>query len=252
MRCYAQLLPLYLRDKLFGKREQFGLKVQVDDPDWIEWQRVCLEFYKETQKTGLGKRVNDLGYEVLKQVDFNNKAVCEIGPGSLPHQPFWSGEPLKFTAIDVKQEFLDVTLSKLECQSESILLNEREATKLPVEDNTFDIIISFYSLEHLYPLQSHLQEYHRVLKPGGLIVGAVPNEGGFLWGLGRLLTSRRWVNKNTSVDYDKVICWEHPNFVDDIFQSMDQFFQKRSIELVPFKFLPTYDLNLISKFIYIK
>jgi hypothetical protein len=32
------------------------------------------------------------------------------------------------------------------------------------------------------------------------------------WGLGRMVTSRRWFKAHTTIDLNKLICWEHPNF----------------------------------------
>ena len=59
-------------------------------------------------------------------------------------------------------------------------------------------------MEHVYELDSYVKELKRVLKPGGLLVGSVPTEGGIAWGIGRYLTSRRYVRKNMSFDYDKI------------------------------------------------
>ena len=53
--------------------------------------------------------------------------------------------------------------------------------KLPIESESKDIIITFYQLEHLNPLEEYLKEYPRVLKPNGLLVGA-HHEGGVAWG----------------------------------------------------------------------
>lgn len=47
--------------------------------------------------------------------------------------------------------------------------------ELPFEDNTFDVVISLWVLEHLEnPLQT-FTEIHRVLKPGGIFMFAAPN-----------------------------------------------------------------------------
>jgi hypothetical protein len=68
-------LPTLLANPLFGDREQFGLEIQEDDPDWLAWQAFYLNFYQNTQKQGLGKVVNDAGYRILQQVDLTGKTV---------------------------------------------------------------------------------------------------------------------------------------------------------------------------------
>ena len=92
---------------------------------------------------------------------------------------------------------------------------------------------------------------NRVLKPGGILVGAIPAEGGLGWGLGRALTSRRWFKKNTSINPDKIICWEHPNFADTIIKELDRVFKLQKISQWPLR-IPIIDINLIIKIIYKK
>jgi hypothetical protein len=89
------------------------------------------------------------------------------------------------------------------------------------------------------------------LKPGGYLLGSVPTEGSFAWGFGRYLTSRRYVKKNFDYNYDKIICWEHPSFVNKIKDCLDETFIKIKTIKKPFGFLPM-DCNLSWSFIYQK
>lgn len=88
------------------------------------------------------------------------------------------------------------------------------------------------------------------LKPGGIIVRAGPAEGGLLWALGRFLTSRRWLHKNTNINYDKLICWEHPNYADYIINKLDQRFRRVFLKSWPFRFFSMLDSNLTYRFCY--
>lgn len=45
---------------------------------------------------------------------------------------------------------------------------------LPFENETFDIVLSLNTFEHLHDEQSTLKESHRVLKTGGWFVGSTP------------------------------------------------------------------------------
>lgn len=244
-------LPSFLANPLFGDRSRFGLEIQKADPDWQEWQGFYLEFYQNTQKKGIGKKVNDAGYEILHEVDLAAKRVLEVGPGSLPHRRFWHGKPSNYTVVDIKQEFINqsVQVLKQECiATASFVLT---ADVLPLDDESIDIIICFYSLEHMHPLENYLKEFQRILRHGGLLVGAIPCEGGLAWGSGRLLTSRRYIKNKSSINPDKIICWEHPNFADQILQSLACHFESVQLQFWPLR-VPLIDFNLMCKFIYRK
>lgn len=46
---------------------------------------------------------------------------------------------------------------------------------LPFENNKFDAVVSFETIEHVVEGQRFLAEIHRVLKPGGLFISSTPN-----------------------------------------------------------------------------
>ena len=251
----ARLLPNPVATPLFGDRKAYGLVPDESDPQWQEWQKEYIRFYQSNQKQGIGKRVNDAGYDVLRHVDWAGKSIVEIGPGLIPHLGMWTEPPARYIAVDISQDFLNATQERLhqahpDCPFTGVQQTERDSV-LPLQDGSADMIVTFYSLEHLYPLDQFLDDYKRVLKPGGLVVGAVPNEGGLAWGLGRFLTSRRWIHKNTTINYDKIICWEHPNFVDTIIRGLDQRFERQYRTQYPLS-VPLYDMNLVTRFIYRK
>jgi SAM-dependent methyltransferase len=50
---------------------------------------------------------------------------------------------------------------------------------LPLDDNAFDVVMSFDVLEHVENVERSLDEIHRVLRSGGSFIGFVPTEGGF-------------------------------------------------------------------------
>ena len=95
---------------------------------------------------------------------------------------------------------------------------------IALEDALIYVFVSFYSLGHLYPLQTCLEEFKRLLKPGGRLVGVILAESGLTWRADRCVTSLRWFLKNTTIDPDKIICWEHPNFADYILNELDLVF----------------------------
>jgi ubiquinone/menaquinone biosynthesis C-methylase UbiE len=247
-------MPYFIFSKLFGDRKRFGLIADVKDPDWTEWGKRYLDFYNQNQKQGIGQPINESGYKVLKQIDLKSKKILEIGPGSMPHLKYLTPEISEYCAVDINEDMLKLTderLTEKNIQHKCIQVDKMSRT-LPFPKESFDIIISFYSLEHLYPLEPFIEEMHRVLKPKGKLVGAIPSEGGLAWGLGRFFTSRRWFLKNTKINPDKIICWEHPNFAHEIVKKISLKFNRQRIIFWPFKFIGSYDFNLIVKFVFEK
>ncbi len=246
-------LPGFMRKPLWGDRQRWGLSIRPDDPCWIEWERTVLSFYVANQREGFGAKVNDAGYAVMRNTDIDGKTVLEIGPGDIRHNKYWQGLPDQYWLADIDSSMLETAerkLTDLGVRHRSTLLTRGDP--LPFNDASVDIVVSFYSLEHIYPLQPYLDELNRVLRTGGTLIGAVPAEGGLAWGLGRFLSSRRWFRKNTTIDPDKIICWEHPNFADTVIDSLDQTFDRALVSRWPFAWLPSLDFNLIVQFMYTK
>jgi len=248
-------LPDFLTSPLFGNRKRFGLSIKSDDACWQEWTKTYLTFYDTTQKqSSIGSWVNNAGYQIMSSIPLEGLKILEIGPGDLNHIDVWWGKPESFSMVDVQTAMLDraaMKLSRAGVKYSAVHINPDTYEQLPFDENEFDMVLSFYSLEHLHPITTYLYDMLRVLKPKGKLVGAIPCEGGLAWGAGRFLTSRRWLLKHTNIDPDKIICWEHPNFADHILETMDRYMLQVKLAFWPMN-LPCVDLNLVAKFIYEK
>jgi len=55
-------------------------------------------------------------------------------------------------------------------------LSAVDSEKLPAEDGSLDIVMSFDVFEHLSDTDGHLREVNRVLKPGGVYLMQTPNK----------------------------------------------------------------------------
>lgn len=243
-----------LKKVLFGDREKYGLCINKFDPDWLHWQEVMSHAYVNTQQKGIGDRVCRIAYSVVSKICFLDQNVLEIGPGIIRHLDQIKERPSNYTICDVSQEFLgnaETQLASAGIPCTKVLLSRDTPWQLPFPDASFDTVITFYSLEHLYPLDQYLQEISRIMRPGGRIIGGIPCEGGLVWGLGRFLITRPEIIKRYQVKYDKLICWEHPNFADFIISRLYFYFEKEFLQLHPFPWLPL-DLNFVVKFIFRK
>ena len=252
---FGHRLPQPLAIPLFGDRRRYGQKPFPDDPCWRRWQEIYDEFNMGTQHSGAHRLVNYSGYRVMKRIDLSGRRVLELGAGNVGHMPWWRGRPAEYHVLDVNPGMLaeaEKSLSAAGVQHSAHLQPHGEVASLPFPDAAFDVVVSFYSLEHMHPLESYVTEVARILAPGGHLIGAVPTEGGLGWGLARFLTSRRWFKKNTDLDFDKLICWEHPNFAGEIARCLDSNLSREHVSLFPFPFLPLIDPNLILRFVYQK
>lgn len=124
-----------------------------------------------------------------------------------------------------------------------------DASRLPFRAEWFDGIVSTYSLEHMRRLDDTLAEITRVLKPRGRLVLALPCEGGFLWNIGREITTRRVFQKEFGLNYDKIIAFEHVHDLAAVRARLDanKDLVLRSDRFYP-AFLPQKDINLIACF----
>jgi demethylmenaquinone methyltransferase/2-methoxy-6-polyprenyl-1,4-benzoquinol methylase len=71
--------------------------------------------------------------------------------------------------IDASEGMMKVGKSKADALGVNIKFQKGDATKLPFEDNSFDIAIISFGLRNLPTLEDGLKEMQRVVKPGGMV-----------------------------------------------------------------------------------
>jgi len=76
---------------------------------------------------------------------------------------------LKVTGTDVDSEMIKLAREDTD-DIPQIRFMEMDATKMPFEDNEFDIVLSFGVMHHIRNWQDALNEMSRVLKPGGYFI----------------------------------------------------------------------------------
>ena len=92
--------------------------------------------------------------------------------------------------------------NRLHRQDPSLQLILYEGKTIPLDDRSFDIIVSYQVLEHVGSLETTLSECIRLLKPGGIMYHVLPNYHSFYEGHYNVLwwpflnqTSGRWYLK---------------------------------------------------------
>jgi ubiquinone/menaquinone biosynthesis C-methylase UbiE len=102
--------------------------------------------------------------ELLSQV---TGEVLEIGFGTGLNLPYYPPQIKKLTAIDANPGMN--SLAQRRIQESGITVDHRvlNGESLPMEDNSFDSVVSTWTLCSIANVDKALQEIYRVLKPGG-------------------------------------------------------------------------------------
>ena len=87
-------------------------------------------------------------------------SVLDVGCDEKPYLPYFAALAREYVGVDVQPgPYVDVV---------------SPAESLPFPDERFDVVVSFMALEHVQDPARALREMHRVLRPGGLALVAVP------------------------------------------------------------------------------
>ena len=107
-----------------------------------------------------------------------------------------------------------------------------------------DCVLSVYCFEHLRRLPVCLSEIRRVLKQEGELLVGLPAEGGLLYGIGRRLTSKPYMERRYNINYDSIVRWEHWNTCHEVIAAIERSFNISCLQYLPF-FIPSVHVNVI-------
>lgn len=114
------------------------------------------------------------------------RSVLEIGTGSGFFLDFFTQEYPSASATGI--EYDDRLLAVTRARAPRATCLQGNAETFDLQPKTFDLIVSFQVIEHLYEPERLLMQARRHLRPGGLLVLTTPNVGG----LGARLMGARW------------------------------------------------------------
>lgn len=129
------------------------------------------------------RTVDRLGFpsayeSLLRQVAGNETPStvldCGVGTGALSQALIRVlPAPFALTAVDVSPRMLEQAQNALQGTNADVTVCQANATALPYNNNTFDMVMTAHMLEHLADPAVALSEMVRVLKPGGRLVVCV-------------------------------------------------------------------------------
>lgn len=112
-------------------------------------------------------------YEYAKRFTYGKlvlDAACGTGYGS----KILAENAKCVKGIDISKDA--VNYANEHYSKENVSFIRGDVTELPFEDNSFDVIVSFETIEHIKNYNSFMNECSRVLKPEGFFVCSTPNK----------------------------------------------------------------------------
>lgn len=214
-----------------------------NDPDYKEFYKRLASIREGFRKPGVISWGQDAGHWAVKKLMSSKQynIILDIGCGEGGHFPFLNSSS-NVIGIDVDQE----SLERLKKNFPDFFVIRADSYNLPFENESVGCIMSIYNLEHLAYLDLALEEMHRVISPEGDIFISVPNEGGFLFVLGRSLTTARKFSTD-SFNYGRAAEIEHLNCIWQLERAFKRYFVIKKKDNFPFP-APLFHLNLITTY----
>ena len=102
------------------------------------------------------------------------KKVLDIACGEGYGSKILSGVAVSVTGVDVNEEVIRQAEKKY--TSTGLKFVHGSVNKIPADDGSFDVIVSFETLEHTTHHEEMLQEFKRVLRVNGLLIISTPDK----------------------------------------------------------------------------
>lgn len=119
-------------------------------------------------QTEIGNKVNQIEEKLVTDLLKNipRTKMLELGCGTGHWTNFFVNLGYEVTATDISDAMLQIAKQK----NLNANFIKADSSKIPFEDNSFDIISSITMLEFVEEQDKVLEEIHRVLKPGGYFI----------------------------------------------------------------------------------
>lgn len=111
--------------------------------------------------------------EAAKMLPHGSLTILDIACGSGFGSDFMARLGNNVIGADLSEETIKDCSSKF--QRPGLSFKAINGTAIPYDNETFDVVISFETIEHTTEYQQMLEEFKRVVKKGGLIIISTPN-----------------------------------------------------------------------------
>jgi ubiquinone/menaquinone biosynthesis C-methylase UbiE len=160
----------------------------VRRPMWRIWHNLLIRFDDETSANFMNYGYESLNGDprlklkdedepnrygiqlynyVVKEADIQNKDVLEVGSGRGGGASFITSyyKPKKYVAVDISSKIIEFCNKYY--NDEGLEFVKGRAENLPLEDNSFDVVVNVESARCYSDLMVFFKEVKRVLRPGG-------------------------------------------------------------------------------------
>ena len=123
--------------------------------------------------------VREINYEHLHRYAFalelvRGKRVLDAACGEGYGSALLAGAASSVSAVDISEQAVQHARGRY--QASNLDFHASDCRDLPFASDEFDCIVSFETLEHLQDHDGLMQEFRRVLKPGGFLLLSSPDK----------------------------------------------------------------------------
>jgi len=131
-------------------------------------------------------RVEPFIHSIAQFTRYHGKMLLEVGVGAGTDHLQWARAGAICNGVDLTAAAIETTRRRFALYGLRTELKHIDAEKLPYPDATFDVVYSWGVIHHSEHPQAILAEIHRVLKPGGRLIG-------MMYGRHSVLTLKMWI-----------------------------------------------------------
>lgn len=113
-------------------------------------------------------------YFVVNQVELTGKTVLDIASGEGYGTNILSQFASNVIGVDISYEAVEYAKKKY--RAENLNFIQGDATKIPLENNSVDVVVSFETIEHHDKHTEMMIEIKRILKTNGLVIISSPDK----------------------------------------------------------------------------
>lgn len=162
---------------------EMAVGIDVPDDQWLDHPRT--------------HRVKRAHLELLQLVPLQDELILDAGCGPGTYGLILAEGGAHVVGIDISPEFVRKASERGKRKAARFSAQMGDLERLPYEDNSFQVCFCGWVLHHFPTLTPVVKELHRVLKPGGCIALAEPNESSAAARFSRFFEDmplvRRWV-----------------------------------------------------------
>lgn len=134
-----------------------------------DYERMVPEFHQETLMYAEHYTRYFAAEDIIK-----GKIVLDIASGSGYGTKMLAEKAKHVYGVDVNEQA--VNYSKKYFSSKNIEYLVGDGVKIPLDDNSVDVVITFETIEHIEDYKIFIKEVKRVLRPDGIAIVSTPND----------------------------------------------------------------------------